>query len=181
MGKQLLRRRSPRRLLREMIAICVGCCASSPANDRICKTFGNLQDLRCTDIQSSLLAYLLPFCLELWCEDLRGTSDKDGGFVEHLYPVLADRAIFDKHLTSKQSAAVSEFMRQTILEEVDDQLGLAYQGSKARPYRWIWALTTYGVLLSDVDRARRHLLRDRRLLNIPCDLQVIGKNTESTS
>ena len=24
-----------------MIAICVGCCASSPANDRICKTSGN--------------------------------------------------------------------------------------------------------------------------------------------
>jgi hypothetical protein len=43
-----------------------------------------LQDLRHTDIQSSLLAYLLPFCLELWCEDLRGTSDKYGGFVEHL-------------------------------------------------------------------------------------------------
>ncbi len=111
-----------------------------------------LQDLRHTDIQGSLLAYLLPFCLELWCEDLRGTSDKYGGFVEHLYPVLADRAIFDKHLTSKQSAAVSEFMRQTVLDEVDDQLGLAYQGSKARPYRWIGALTTYGVLLPDVDR-----------------------------
>ena len=61
-----------------------------------------LQDLRHTDIQSSLLAYLLPFCLELWCEDLRGTSDKYGGFVENLYPVLADRAIFDKHLTSKR-------------------------------------------------------------------------------
>ncbi len=89
-----------------------------------------LQDLRHTDIQSSLLAYLFPFCLELWCEDLRGTSDKYGGFVEHLHPVLADRAIFDKHLTSKQSAAVTEFMRQTILEEVDDQLGLAYQGSR---------------------------------------------------
>jgi len=85
-------------------------------------------------------------------QDLRGTSDKYGGFVEHLYPVLADRAIFDKHLTSKQSAAVSEFMRQTVLDEVDDQLGLAYQGSKARPYRWIGALTTYGVLLPDVDR-----------------------------
>jgi len=116
-----------------------------------------LQDLRYTDIQSTLLAYLLPLCLELWCEDLRGTSDKYGGFVEHLYPVLADRAIFDKHLTSKQSAAVSEFMRQTILEEVDDQLGLAYQGSKARPYRWIGALTTYGVLLPDVDRVWVHV------------------------
>jgi hypothetical protein len=54
-----------------------------------------------TDVQSSLLAYLLP-CLELWCGDLRDTSDKYGGFVEHLYPVLADRSIFDKHLTSKQ-------------------------------------------------------------------------------
>ncbi len=39
-----------------------------------------LQDLRHTAIQSSLLAYLLPFCLELWCENLRGTSDKYGGF-----------------------------------------------------------------------------------------------------
>jgi len=28
-----------------------------------------LQDLRYTDIQNSLLAYLLPFFLELWCED----------------------------------------------------------------------------------------------------------------
>jgi hypothetical protein len=89
-----------------------------------------LQDLRYTDVQSSLLGYLLPFSLELWCEDLRGTSDKYRGFVEHLYPVLADRAIFDKHLTSRQSTEVSELMRQTILAEVDDQLGLTYQGSK---------------------------------------------------
>jgi len=44
-----------------------------------------------------------------------------GGFVEHLNPVLADRAIFDKHVTSKQSAAVSEFMRQTVLDEVDGE------------------------------------------------------------
>src|SRR5260370_31840333 len=43
-------------------------------------------------------------------------------------------------------------MGQTILEEVDDQLGLAYQGSKARPYRWIGDLTTSGVLLPDVAR-----------------------------
>lgn len=111
-----------------------------------------LQDLRYTHIQSALLVYLLPSCLELWCEDLRGTSDKYGGFVEHLYPVLADRAIFEKYLTFKQTAAVSEFMRQIILDEMDDQSGLAYQSSKARPYRWIRALTTYGVLLPDVDR-----------------------------
>jgi hypothetical protein len=39
--------------------------------------------------------------VQLWCEDLRGISNEYGGFVEHFYLVLADRAIFDKHLTSK--------------------------------------------------------------------------------
>lgn len=34
------------------------------------------QDPHYTDIQSSLLAHLMPFCLEAWQEDLRGT---DGG------------------------------------------------------------------------------------------------------
>jgi hypothetical protein len=43
-------------------------------------------------------------------------------------------------------------MWQTILEEIDDQRGLAYQGSRARPHRWIRAVTTYGVLLPDVER-----------------------------
>ena len=110
-----------------------------------------IHDLRNTDIQSALLAYLLPFCLEAWREDLRGI-DGYGGVIEHFYPVLADRHVFDLHLTSKQSAVVSEFMRQAILEEVDDQRGLTFQGSRMRPYRWFGALTTYGVLRPDLDR-----------------------------
>lgn len=108
------------------------------------------QDLRYTEIQRPLLTYLLPFCLQAWQDDLRGTNGY-GGFVEHFYPVLADRHVFDTHLTVKQTAAVSEFMRQSILQEMDDQRGLAYRGSNARPYRWIRALTTYGVLLPDID------------------------------
>jgi|HubBroStandDraft_1064217.scaffolds.fasta_scaffold109901_2 hypothetical protein len=109
------------------------------------------QDLCHTKIQGPLLAYLLPFCLEAWREDLRG-FDGYGGFVEHLYPVLADRHVFDVHLTPKQTEAVSTFMRESILEEIDEQRGLAYQGMNARPYRWIRALTSYGVLLPDVQR-----------------------------
>lgn len=110
------------------------------------------QDLLYTEIQGPLLAYLLPFCLEAWRDDLRGTHRGYGGFVEHFYPVLANRRVFETHLTSQQSVAVSEFMRQSILEEVDDQRGLSYQGSGARPYRWIQAMTTQGVLLPDVGR-----------------------------
>jgi hypothetical protein len=110
------------------------------------------QDLRYTEIQNPLLLYLLPFCLEAWQEDLLGISAEYGGFVEHLYPVLADRHIFDLHLTPAQAAAVAEFMRQTILEEIDTQQGLPYQGAKARPYRWFHAMASYGVLLPDIER-----------------------------
>jgi hypothetical protein len=109
-----------------------------------------IHDLRNTDIQGSLLVYLLPFCLQAWRDDLRGI-DGYGGVIENFYPVLADRHIFDLHLKPKQSAVVSEFMQQAILEEIDDQRGLAFQGSRTRPYRWFGALTTYGVLRPDVD------------------------------
>jgi hypothetical protein len=92
----------------------------------------------------------MPVCLQAWHDDLRGTRGY-GGVVEHFYPVLADRQVFETHLTPKQTAAVSEFMRQSILQEMDDQRGLMYEGSNARPYRWIRALTTHGVLLLDTD------------------------------
>jgi hypothetical protein len=109
------------------------------------------QDLRYGEIHRELLTYLLPVCLEAWRDDLCGVRDY-GGFIEHFYPVLADRHVFDTHLTPNQTAAVSEFMRQSILAEIDDQRGLSYRGMNARPYRWTRALTTYGVLLPDIDR-----------------------------
>lgn len=43
-------------------------------------------------------------------------------------------------------------MRRAILEEIDDQRGLSYRGARARPLRWIRALTTYGVFLPDIER-----------------------------
>jgi hypothetical protein len=110
-----------------------------------------MQDLLYTDIQGPLLAYLLPFCLEGWRQDLRGTRSEYGGFVEYFYPVLANRQVFNRHLTAAQGAAVSTFMRESILDEMEDQQGLTYTGSGTRPYRWITALTTHGVLLPDVD------------------------------
>jgi hypothetical protein len=109
------------------------------------------QDLRYTEIQGPLLAYCLPFCLEAWREDVRGT-DGYGGFVENFYPVLADCRIFELYLTPRQNAAVSEFMRRVILDEIDAQCGLSFKGANARPYRWIRALTTHGVLFPDLQR-----------------------------
>lgn len=109
------------------------------------------QDLLYTKIDGALLAHVLPFCLDASRENLRGTHSGYGGFVEHFYLVLADRHVLDEHLTPKQSAAVSEFIRESILDEIDDQRGLAFQGMMSRPYRWIRTLTTYGVLRPDLE------------------------------
>ncbi len=80
---------------------------------------------------------------DLWeyIHDLRNT-DIQGPLFVYLLPFCLQ----------EQSATVSEFMRQTILEEIDDQRGLVFQGSRTRPYRWFRALATYGVLLPDVER-----------------------------
>jgi hypothetical protein len=86
-----------------------------------------IHDLRYTDIQSALFVYLLPFCLQAWCDDLYGIEGH-GGSIENFYLVLADRQIFDLHLTPKQSAVVSEFMRQTILEEMTINAGSHFKG-----------------------------------------------------
>jgi hypothetical protein len=108
------------------------------------------QDLLYTDIQGPLFTYLLPFCLEAWREDLSGARTEYGGFVEHFYPMLANRHVFDRFVSPVQTATVSDFMRGSILNEIDDQRGLAYSGNDVRPYRWITALTTHGVLFPDI-------------------------------
>ena len=109
------------------------------------------QDLRYSgNLQEDLFIYLLPFCLAAWHDDLRGRKEY-GGFVEQFYPVLATPGFFEKHFSAKQAAAISMFMQKSIMLEIDDQHGLQCAGPDARPRRWIWALTTHGVVLPDMD------------------------------
>jgi hypothetical protein len=107
------------------------------------------QDLLYTAIQSDLFAYLLPFCLEAWRSNLRGTSSEYGGFVEYFYPVLARREILATHLTPRQQLVTSDFMRRAILDEIDAQRGLSFHGARTRVYRWFAALATHGVLFPE--------------------------------
>jgi len=109
-----------------------------------------VQDILYTPIEPELLRYVLPFCLDEWRKELRGEGHGYGGMIEYLYPLLAKPEIFETHLLPNQTAAVSEFMRSAILEEIDDQRGLCYRGARVRPYRWVGALTSYGVLRPDI-------------------------------
>jgi hypothetical protein len=108
-------------------------------------------DIQYEEVQKDLLQWLLPLCLRVWRDDLRGEDATYGGFVEQLYPALVDGRILDHVLGEDQRAAVARFMRETLLEEIDDQAGLSFSGMNARPYRWVYALTTYGVLHPDLE------------------------------
>jgi hypothetical protein len=67
--------------------------------------------------------------------------------VDYFYPAVVR---FVDVLDPSDRAAVSAFMRGSILDEIDAQSGLEYQGSSAPPYRWIRAFTTHGVIFPDV-------------------------------
>ena len=55
--------------------------------------YAYLNDLNYTEIPSSLFVYLLPICLEMWRNDLRGIDMSCSGAVEYFYPVLANRKV----------------------------------------------------------------------------------------
>lgn len=105
-------------------------------------------DITYEDVQGDLLRYALPICLQAWRQDLVGRDEGYGGFVEHLYPALA--RVFDRVLQPADATAVAAFMRAGLLEEMDEQPGLAFTGMGARPYRWFYALAANGVILPDI-------------------------------
>jgi hypothetical protein len=105
-----------------------------------------------TDIQLALFLYLLPFCLERWDQHIRNENFEWPGFREQFYTVLGKIILLSECLSAGQLAAVHEFMRESILEEIDAQDRLHFFGYPAQPYRWISALTTYGVIAPDVER-----------------------------
>jgi hypothetical protein len=109
-------------------------------------------DIQYETVQRNLFSFVFPFCLRAWRDELKGHSPHYGAFVEHFYPALVDGRIFESVLTAPQCAAVSSFIRAAILEEIDRQHALTFAGSRAAPYRWIGALTTYGMILPDIER-----------------------------
>ena len=65
----------------------------------------------------------------------------------------ADNYIFlpvDKTAVRKPKKLI--LVQITILDEIDAQQGLKFEGARARPYAWFRAFTTYGVILPDIER-----------------------------
>lgn len=111
---------------------------------------GYCLDLTYTEVQTALFRWVFPFCLAAWRQELLGAAPQYGVFVENFYPALVRGKILTKVTSEEERAAVARFFRETILEELDSQTQLRGVGSGAKPYRWMGAFATYGVLLPDL-------------------------------
>lgn len=110
-----------------------------------------MDDVLYGEIQASLLVHALPFCLRAWHDYLRDERFECPGFAELFWTVLARKEVFAEILSNDQRQAVLGFVKDSILEEIDAQERLHFDGSRAAPYRWIRALMTYGVIAPDIE------------------------------
>jgi hypothetical protein len=109
-------------------------------------------DFKYEKIQKDLFLHVLPFCLRAWREDLAAPFGRYETFVDEFYPALLRGGVFDGELTDGQASAVGDFMRRAIVAQIDGQRTLSFKGSKSSVYAWFHALSTYGLLRSDIDK-----------------------------
>ena len=88
-----------------------------------------MDELLYCDIQTSLLVHVLPSCLRSWHEYLRNETFECPGFAELFYTVLEEKDTFAGILTDDQRQAVWEFMIGSILEVIDAQDPLRFEGT----------------------------------------------------
>jgi len=109
-------------------------------------------DFKYEKIQTDLFLHVLPFCLRAWRDDLTSPFGRYETFVDEFYPALIRGSVFDGVLSADQTAAVGDFMRDAILQQIDAQQTLSFKGSKAPVYAWFHAVSTYGLLRADIEK-----------------------------
>ncbi len=97
-------------------------------------------------LQPDLLCYLLPICLEAWREDLLSNGNSEyGGFIEYFWAALANRKALQV-LNPREYAEVETFMKDVLLDRIDQEDGLRFSGMGASPYIWFDSLGSFCVV-----------------------------------
>lgn len=110
-------------------------------------------DMQYMDLQPDLLRHLMPLLLTVWRRDLfEGDKAGYGAFVEHFWPALLKGAALKQVLAKPEQDAITDYLRDSILDRLDVESLLHFSGMGASPYRWVETLVAYGVLFSDVER-----------------------------
>jgi hypothetical protein len=109
-----------------------------------------VDDMQYMPLQPDLLRYLLPLCLKMWQDDLLHKAGSDyGGSVEAFWMALSPRPMFqntfllEKELNAEEYYSVMQFMRDTLLERMNQETRLHFVGSNSSPYQWFHTLGSF--------------------------------------
>ncbi len=125
-------------------------CRSDKKPDPI-DLYSYADDLMYQEIQRDLFLFFLPICLSAWQEDLLESHESNyAGFVEQFSAGLAKHAGFRGLLSPPRYFAVSRFIRNTILDKIDQERDLSFFGMHASPYSWVCTIGTFGTAFPDI-------------------------------
>lgn len=106
-----------------------------------------------TPLQTDLLRFLLPICLKAWKNDLFSKQPSQyGGFVEYFSAALARRTDFVEILGPKGYRGITDFMRDSILDRINQERELHFEGANSSPYQWFYALGSFAVIFADLEQ-----------------------------
>ena len=104
------------------------------------------------EVQADLFAHLIPACLQTWRHDQLNRFATDyTGAAEVFTGALARRPLLDQCLTPDRAEAVREFMRDTLLDRIDQEDSLSQPPSDFVMFSWILGLGTYAVIFDDLE------------------------------
>jgi hypothetical protein len=111
-------------------------------------------DLQYMDLQKDLFNFLFPKCLEAWQIDLMANQCTEyGGFREQFTPGLVHgKALTAEMMNKEQYEASKEFMEDVILDRMDQETILKFEGMDSSPYKWVAALSTFGLVFTGIEK-----------------------------
>lgn len=141
--------------------------SESPSPDLSQDLYWYVHDLRLfepyqDDLQDDLLRYVMPNLAKVWWDHLR--TDAFGGTIEMFLQAIASQQPSDDdpkgertsvllRLSGKQREALAWFMRNAILDCLDERRGLAFHGmaESASLYRSLRAVMSYACTFPDIN------------------------------
>jgi hypothetical protein len=114
-------------------------------------------DMEYMPLQPELLRYLLPICLKAWHDDLLNMRHSGhAGFVEAFWTALSPRSqsqdtfVLEEELNAKERESVMQFMRDSLLDRMDQETKLHFVGSNASAYQWFSAIGSFSMVFPNL-------------------------------
>lgn len=107
-------------------------------------------DLAYVELQPDLFNYLFPVCLMDWHRSLMNDVPCSHGDSEFHYGLHRGN-VLEKMVTPSRRDAIFEFFRDSFLERLDAERGLAHAGGKAPFCGWIYRFNSLGVVMPRID------------------------------